>query len=218
MSMNRAPLYDLRPCSLDVVNDMCAAWHGYGSAGATATYAFAVYENGVPVAAFAWQPPPPGAALSICPEAPAGVLSLSRMVAVPKEQRALNHISKPLRRQMRMLIDRGRWPVLVTYHDEGEGHTGHVYLCSGWQRTRNGESRAFYVDARGNRASRYANGRTGGRKLRKGGVTRIHRWEHWACKKGSAHVWMRAHGWSRVPIPGKVWRSGNQAFQWKKTG
>lgn len=34
-------------------------------------------------------------------------------------------VSKPLRRQMRVEIDRGRWPVLITYSDEGQGHTGH---------------------------------------------------------------------------------------------
>jgi tRNA U34 5-carboxymethylaminomethyl modifying GTPase MnmE/TrmE len=55
--------------------------------------------------------------------------------ALPREERRLRHISKPLKRQMRDLIDRTRWPVLVTYSDEGQGHLGHVYKCSGWQKT-----------------------------------------------------------------------------------
>ena len=211
-----SPSYDLQKCGLETVESLCRLHHGYGSVSATATYTFAVYEDGKPVAAYAWQPPPPGAALAVCPEAPSGVLALSRMVAVPREERTLNHVSKPLRRQMLRLIDRGRWPVLVTYHDEGQGHTGHVYKCSGWALTKRGELRAFYVDERGRRSSRYANGLTGGRRLAKGGTTRVHRWEQWACERGQAAAWMAANGWVRVPVAGKVWRSGNPAYTWKK--
>jgi hypothetical protein len=99
--MAKLPLFDLRACDLPVVRALCVAHHGYASAGNNATYAFAVYENDRPVAAFVWQPPPPGAARSVCPESPGGVLALSRMVAVPHEQRRLAHISKPLRRNER---------------------------------------------------------------------------------------------------------------------
>lgn len=212
----KKPSYDLRLCSLSVVEDLCSRFHSYGGASSTATYAFAVYEDDEVVAAYAWQPPPPGAAKNICPEAPSAVLALSRMVAVERGDRKLAHVSKPLRRQMKVLIDRTRWPVLVTYHDEGQGHTGHVYKCSGWTLTRQGESRAFYVDKHGNRASRYSNGKTGTEGLTKGGSTRVHRWEHWTCEKGKADAWLEAHGWRRVLIPGKVWRSGNQAHRWER--
>src|SRR6266513_1557813 len=119
--------YTMRRVTLEEVRDLCVRFHGYGSAGASATYAFGVFEGDTLVAAYSWQPPQPGTARAICPEAPQGVLALSRMVAVPTETRTLNHVSKPLRRQMRREIDRTRWPVLVTYSDEGQGHTGHVY-------------------------------------------------------------------------------------------
>ena len=210
----RQPSYDLRPCSLSIVQGMCELHHGYGGAGGTATYAFAVYENGSPVAAFAWQPPPPGAAKSVCPDAPHGVLSLSRMVAVPKSERRLNHISKPLRRQMMRMIDRGRWPILVTYSDEGQGHTGHVYKCSGWKKTTR-TKQPFFVDGSGNRASAYAGGKTGSRSLSLGGYTFIQRWEHSVCDPlVKADTWIKNHGWKRVPVPGKVWKSGNAAFRY----
>lgn len=206
--------YDLRECSLAEVRELCRAHHGYGSAGGIATYSFAVYEAGRPVAAYAWQPPPPGAALAVCPEAPAGVLSLSRMVAVPRAERLLNHVSRPLRRQMHTLIDRGRWPVLVTYHDEGQGHTGHVYKCSGWELSGGGRERSVYVDDDGHRASRYSNGVSGGRALTGAGKTRLHRWEHWACERGDAANWMAKNGWTRVTIAGRTWRSGKPACRW----
>lgn len=202
------------PSSLDVVRAMCERYHGYGSAGGIATYAFAVLEDERPVASFAWQPPPPGASVSVCPEAPAGVLALSRMVAVPREERALRHISKPLREQMRRLIDRTRWPVLVTYSDEGQGHTGHVYKCSGWQKTTRKEVPVFET-AGGARASRYSNGATGRRELVRAGSTWIQRWEHWACERGQALQWMYDHGWRRVAT-GRVYRSGAPAFRWER--
>jgi hypothetical protein len=209
------PAYDLRPCSLAEIASLCVQYHGYGSASASATYAYAVYENGLAIAGYAWQPPPPGAAKNICPEEPAGVLALSRMVAVPREARKLRHVSTPLRRQLK-LIDRTRWPVLVTYSDEGQGHTGHVYKCSGWRKT----SRSLtpvYETVTGTRASPYSNGKRGGRNLRQVGHTWIQRWEHWICEPGQAANYMASHGWVRRPIPGKRWRSGNQAYTWIRT-
>lgn len=205
----RAPSYLMRPCSLDAVRALCEAHHGYGSAGGTAVYAFGVYEQGRMVAGYSWQPPPYGAARSVCEEASHGVLSLSRMVAVPRGERQLNHVSKPLRRQMRVSIDRGRWPVLVTYSDEGQGHSGHVYRCSGWRPTL--RVRRAFAEEGGARVSLLSNGRRSGAKVT--GHTWLQRWEHWVCPRGKAAEWMERHGWEREPIPGKVWASGNQAHR-----
>lgn len=214
---NPAPSYDLRECDVKTVARLCEAYHGYASSGDAATYAFAVYESCKPVAAYAWQPPPYGAAKAVGGTAPAGVLSLSRMAAVPKSERVLKHVSKPLRRQMRRLIDRGRWPVLVTFHDEGEGHNGFVYECSGWTPTVRVKRRYFVDASTGVRVSTYANGKTGGRQnVVPGGHTWLQRWEHRVCKPGEEAEWMRAHGWERVALPGKVWASGNQAHRWQK--
>lgn len=197
----------------DDVKTLCEQYHGYGSAGSAMTYAFGVFEQGRLVAAYAWQPPPPGAARAICPEAPQGVLALSRMVAVPRDERILKHVSKPLRVQMRRLIDRTRWPVLVTYSDGGQGHTGYVYQCSGWEST--GTNKVpFYTDTEGRRTSSYCNGKSGERELIRGGSTDITRWEHWVCPRGVADAWMGLHGWRQEPIPGKTWRSGNQAHRY----
>lgn len=204
--------YDMRPCTIGEVQALCEIHHGYGGAGKAATYAFAVYESGRVVAAYSWQPPPPGAARSVCPTQPQGVLALSRMVAVPRGERALNHVSKPLRRQMKRLIDRGRWPVLVTYSDEGQGHTGHVYKCSGWRPTKRSKVPVF-VDEDGVRRSRYSGGGSASGLIRDGD-TWIQRWEHRVCDPGSEAEWMASHGWRREPIPGRVWRSGNQAYRW----
>lgn len=209
MTHPHTPDYDLRPCSLAEVAALCALYHGYGGAGNAACYAFGVYEDARIIAAYAWQPPPPGAARSVCPQCPEGVLALSRMVAVPREERRLNHVSRPLRRQMRRMIDRTRWPVLVTYSDEGQGHTGHVYKCSGWARTRTSQ-RPIYVAGDGVRRSSYRAGRHDTTGLQRAGTTTIQRWEHWISPDPLA--WMTSHGWQRVPIEGKCWRSGAQAY------
>ena len=211
------PTYNLDGCELVVVRDLCERFHGYGRwTGNSSTYAFAVWEEWdeqqIAVAAYTWQPPAPGAARSVCPEAPHAVLALSRMVALPKEQRRLQHVSRPLRRQMRILIDRSRWPVLVTYSDEGQWHTGHVYKCSGWTPTKRSR-RPVYVDRQGRRVSSYSDGHHDTAELRRDGWTWVQRWEHWVCERGMAHTWLDACGWRRVPVPGVKWRSGNQAYR-----
>lgn len=213
MHYDPPPSYDMRPCTLKEVRALCLKYHGYKSVGSNATYAFAVYENRKPVAVYVWQPPPPGAAKSVCPECPEGVLALSRMVAVPKEQRQLRHISKPLRRQMRMLIDRTRWPVLITYSDESMGHTGHVYKCSGWEKTRV-SLRPTFIDKNGARVSSYSNGHHDTSELTRNGTVRMQRWEHWICERGKAALHMQENGWVKIKIRGKTWRSGNPAYMY----
>lgn len=204
----KPPAYDLRPCKRDDILPLIEQFHAYRSLGNNTTYLAAVFEDGRPVAAYAWQPPAFGAAKSVCPEAPHGVLALSRMVAVPRDERRLKHISKPLRRMMRQLIDRTRWPVLVTYSDEGLGHDGYVYKCSGWKPTLKSTAPVKLDDA-GRRVSVYQNGKFIGGSS---GTTVVQRWENWICLQGEAAQWMRVHGWQRVAVPGKVWRSGNPAF------
>lgn len=135
------------------------------------------------------------------------------MVAVPKDERVLKHISKPLRRQMNHSIDRTRWPVLVTYSDEGEGHNGFVYECSGRSKTTRSK-RPVSNNANGARCSSYSNGKHGARELVRAGHTWIQRWENRICPPGEAANWMADHGWVRVPVPGKRWANGNQAHKY----
>ena len=132
------------------------------------------------------------------------------MVAVDKKDRRLKHISKPLRRQMNYAIDRTRWPVLVTYSDEGEGHNGFVYECSGWTPTTRNK-RPVNENADGARCSSYSNGKHGKRDLVRVGFTWIQRWESRVCAAGEALRWMESHGWTRIEVPGKRWANGKQA-------
>lgn len=206
----------LLPCPLSEVDALCARYHAYQGASEVCVYSFGVYEGSDLVAAYAWQPPPYGAARSVNPHAPWSVLSLSRMAAVPRSERALKHVSKPLLRQMKRLIDRTRWPSLVTYSDEGLGHTGYVYQCSGWTPTRREEVNQ-YEDASGRRTSPYHNGKWSKKDLAFIGKAHVQRWEHHQVPIEESARYIADHGWVRVPIPGKKWKSGNQAFTVVKT-
>ena len=55
----KAPAFDCRAVTLAEVASLFAEHHVYRSTGRICTYAFAVFEDGAPVAAFLWQPPPP---------------------------------------------------------------------------------------------------------------------------------------------------------------
>lgn len=162
------------------------------------------------LAAWIFQPPPYGAAKSVSSGEPQGCLSLSRMVAVPKKERDW-HLSKPLRWLLKKGLDRGRYPVIVTYADEGEGHCGNVYKCAGMQRDGVRYS-TRYNDSEGRRRSIYTNGgRATG--LVRSGKSKIIRFVHRVCEKGDERKHMEENGWRRVPT-GKVWRSGNPGFTW----
>ena len=205
--------WDLRPASLDTLRPLFEQHHAYKGVGGSATAAFGVYEDGRLVAAYTWQPPPFGCAKAVLPDCPGGVLSLSRMVAVPREERRLRFISTPLRIQMAELLDRARWPALVTFSDEGQGHNGHVYLCSGWQKTARTRTTNFEND-QGVRTSKYSNGRSDPTRLQPCGHSWKQRWEHHIVPPEQAAAHMHAAGWRHEPIPGKVWASGRPAHRW----
>lgn len=202
--------FQLVEVSLAQVRPLFEQFHAYESLGNLAVYAWGVIESGRIVAAYVWNPPPPGAAISVLPELPCGVLALSRMVAVPKSDRVLKHISKPLRQQIKHLIDRTRWPVLITYSDASCGHNGYVYKCSGWTPTVENEVDTLTTPD-GKRMSRYSNGGMIDREGVKGTAI-IQRWEHRVTDPAGAFNAI----WERVAIPGKKWRSGSQAYTYRK--
>lgn len=76
-----------------------------------------------------WIPPTKSAGHAAYPANCQGVLSLSRLVIAPDVPP--NACSFLIRHSMRM-IDRYRWPCFLTYADEWRGHTGAIYLATGW--------------------------------------------------------------------------------------
>lgn len=107
-------------------------WHYSRSCSNTSTYRHGLYVAGLMgelVGCAVWQPPTKAAALATFPDDWQGVLSLSRLVVAP--WLPTNAASFLLGRSMR-LIDRQRWPALVTYADTAQGHTGAIYRATNW--------------------------------------------------------------------------------------
>lgn len=98
----------------------------------TATYRHGLYELAHPArirGVALWMPPTRSAAASIYPEDWRGVLALSRLAIEPDVPK---NAATFLLARSRRLIDRARWPCLVTYADEGQGHDGLIYRLDGW--------------------------------------------------------------------------------------
>jgi hypothetical protein len=188
-------------------------FHAYEGGGAVGDV-WVCREAGRVVAGWSWNPPAPGAARRYAPACPAAVLGLSRMVAIPRAERTWQ-ISKPLLWLMRHGLDRGRWPVLLTYSDAGAGHLGLAYMAARWKR---GETttRPIYEDASGARRCPFTRGGQTVEGLTRVGETEVTAWTHRACQPGGEEAHMRAAGWHPVPIPGRMWRSGAPRLTWTR--
>jgi hypothetical protein len=89
-----------------------------------------------------WIPPTRSAAEATHPDNWKGVLSLSRVVLHPDapHNSASFLVSQSMRR-----IDRDRWPCLVTYADEWQGHTGKIYKATNWKEVGRTKPQRTYV-------------------------------------------------------------------------
>jgi len=76
-----------------------------------------------------WLPPTKTAAQSFDKENWRGVLALSRVALLDEIPK--NAESFLIRHSMR-LVDRKRWPILVSYADTWQGHSGTIYRAAGW--------------------------------------------------------------------------------------
>ena len=102
-----------------------------------------------------WMPCTPTAARAVG-GTPSSVLALSRFVvddAVPK-----NGASFFLGGAMRML-DRSRWPILLSYADMRLGHSGAIYRAANWECDGEVPGGDVWLDARGVQRGRKRGGR-----------------------------------------------------------
>lgn len=116
-----------------VAENLVIRHHYAKGASNTATYLHGLYPTGwlwynECVGVAWWIPPTMTAARWWAPENPEGVLVLSRLVIEPEVPP--NACSFLISKSLRM-IDRARWPVLVTYADSWRGHTGVIYRAVG---------------------------------------------------------------------------------------
>lgn len=118
--------------ALSLAKDLVAQFHYAAGGSNTATYRHGLFQNGCDICLGIawWIPPTKSAALATYPGNWRGVLSLSRLAINPSVPK--NGASFLLGKSMK-LIDRERWPCLVTYADEMQGHTGQIYKATNWE-------------------------------------------------------------------------------------
>jgi hypothetical protein len=130
----KASEWEVRPVAIDVARRLVRTYHYARGASNTATYLHGLFRAGSfweedCLGCAWWIPPTRSAAEATYPKDWCGVLSLSRLVVAPEVP--TNGASYLIGRSMR-LIDRERWPCLVTYADEWRGHSGAIYLAANW--------------------------------------------------------------------------------------
>ena len=130
----KASQWEVHPISLGTARSLVEDFHYAKGGSNTATYTHGLFRIGdfmdaMCVGCAWWIPPTKSAAMATYPENWEGVLSLSRMAIGDAPKNAASFL---LSRSMK-LIDRHRWPCLVTYADTWRGHTGAIYRATNWQ-------------------------------------------------------------------------------------
>lgn len=125
--------YVVRPVSLREAVCAIRCYHYAKSASRTAVYAHGLFhaaDDDLILGAAIWLPPTLAAAKSVNASNPNGVLSLSRLALSPVVPK--NGSTFLLGKSMK-LVDRKRWPTLLTYADTWQNHTGTIYKACNWE-------------------------------------------------------------------------------------
>ena len=102
-----------------------------GGASNTATDLHGLWRGGELLGVAWWLPTTKVAAISVAGDNWRRCVALSRLVVLPQVE--TNGASFLLGRSERLLRREGRWDVLVTWADEGQGHTGAIYRATNWE-------------------------------------------------------------------------------------
>lgn len=140
----------VRACTLEEARVLVARYHYTGGGSNTRTFSHGLYRVTSDIAEGVtwWIPPTKSAALSVDEEWQK-VISLTRLVIVPGMP--TNAASFLLGRSMRMIRDDGRYRTLLTYADEGQGHTGAIYRATNWEYLGVREGDPVWIDPMTNR-------------------------------------------------------------------
>ena len=124
--------WEVRTVELRVAQDLVRRLHYSGGGSNTATYRHGLFRKGHDecLGVAWWIPPTKTAAKATWPADWQGVLALTRLAIEPEVPK--NGASFLLGKSM-AAIDRKRWPCLVTYADEMQGHTGAIYRATNWE-------------------------------------------------------------------------------------
>jgi hypothetical protein len=122
----------VRDCTLAQAKILVEHYHYSGGGSNTRTFAHGLFRKDdpdTPRGVAWWIPPTKSAALSV-DENWMQVINLTRLVIEPGAP--TNAASFLLGQSMRMIEADGRYKTLLTYADEGQGHTGSIYRATNW--------------------------------------------------------------------------------------
>jgi len=135
--------------------------HHYSKGGSnTAVYRHGLFHIDAPdiCLGVAWWLPPTKVAAQSVHDDWRRVLSLTRLVVVPGVP--TNGASFLMARSIREIQRTGDWTALVTYADEGQGHTGAIYKATNWTYKGIRPGHAVWVDSTGRHVAKKAGPRT----------------------------------------------------------
>lgn len=125
--------YTVVKVSFKAATDFIERHHYARGAARAASYLHGLMSPEGDLVGVAWWMVPIGPAAKkageLCGEDPRGVTNLSRLAIYPDQ--GVGAASWFLSRSMAM-IDRDRWPVLLTFADSGQGHGGQIYQATNW--------------------------------------------------------------------------------------
>jgi len=143
--------FEVRVVSLSIVQQLVKRYHYTHGGSNTATYRHGLFKSGAffddeCLGVAWWIPPTKSASMATYPKNWQGCLSLTRLVVVPGVPK--NACSFLLSKSMKM-IDRKRWPCLVTYADESQLHNGTIYKATNWLEVgKTSPEATFVIDGR----------------------------------------------------------------------
>ena len=152
--------YEVRDVEQRVAADLVARWHYAKGGPNTGVFRHGLFRRGgdEPLGVAWWLPPTKVAAQSVAGEDWRNCLSLTRLVIAPEVP--TNGASFLIARSIREIKKHGRWTHLVTYADTGEGHTGAIYLATGWAEVPASRGHPRYVTAEGRHVAAKSANRT----------------------------------------------------------
>ena len=165
-----------------MARDLVREYHYARGSANTAIFRHGLFRKDdplTPLGAAMWMPTTRVAAESVS-EDWKGVVCLSRLVIVP--DMPTNSASFFLSKSIDMIRRDGRFHTLVTYADEGRGHTGAIYRATNWEYVGvNAGDQVFINPATGHQLARKTTGRSrtvaemAELGYEKSGVTRKHK-------------------------------------------
>lgn len=151
----RAADYFVVDVPLSLAQELVEEYHYSKGGSRTRVYTHGLYRRDAPELCLGvawWLPPTRPAAVSVSPDEPNRVLSLTRLVILP--QVPTNGASFLLGASMKLIRKDGRYKHLVTYADEGQGHLGNIYRATNWEYVGAMPGQPAYRDGSGRQVSR----------------------------------------------------------------